>query len=345
MRPPGAGALLFALAASTLAASALAAPLAAAQPGEAGGQPSEANPAEDGGQPSEADPRPPGAVQLLVENDTFAGLDRWFSHHHALGLVFPLARVGGRALELRAALGQAMYTPRNIQREEPPARDHPFAGHLYLELGATLGAPDHTLALRLRAGVVGPAAGGGQTQDAIHTLLGVRLPRGWDTQLPNQAAVDVALRGALHRRWRLDGVDLTAALLATADVGNASGRAGGAAGLMLSVGLPARAAAGFLDPTLALAFRCPRLCAAAFLGAAAEGVWLDLFTEARGLDEPPAITRRPWRATFRGGLLLAGRRAAVRYVHVRRSRTFSTRDDVHPRWHRWGALELLVPFG
>ena len=58
---------------------------------------------------------------------------------------------------------------------------------------------DSRSVLTLSLGVAGPLAGGGDIQDGFHDLVGKAEVKGWDTQIPNTAAVEL-----LHERtWRL----------------------------------------------------------------------------------------------------------------------------------------------
>jgi hypothetical protein len=288
-------------------------------------------------------PAPParGVVTLRLENDTFAGLDYWYSHGHELAAVVPVVRRRGRVLRFRLAIGQALYTPRNIHFREPPPRDLPFAAQLRVDAGAILDDVRTTFLLRARFGVVGRAAGGEATQDGIHAMLGVRRPEGWIHQLPDQRAGGLAVATAWHPRLELDGLALVPVGLLRVEAGAMEGRATAGIGLAL---VHAARAESFLDPEL-VTTPCRSACAAAFVGVTAAGVWRDLVAEASDAASPPDITRRPWHVALRAGFLLGGPRAAVRFVHVLESRRFDTATRVHPRIHRWGSLELQLPFG
>ncbi|MCP4243541.1 MAG: lipid A deacylase LpxR family protein [bacterium] len=77
-----------------------------------------------------------GLVHLRIDNDSFAQIDRWYSHRHELGWTGQIYRApDGPTVALQVRAGQAMWTPRNIQFVDPPERDMPFAGYLYGDVG------------------------------------------------------------------------------------------------------------------------------------------------------------------------------------------------------------------
>lgn len=286
-------------------------------------------------------------MHLRIDNDSFAHIDRWYSHRHELGITSAIKRVDPNAsehlLSWQLRLGQAMWTPRNIQFVEPPERDLHFAGYLYGDLGVLLRWTHHTLQVRARLGVIGPAAKAGPTQEAIHRVLGVRQPRGWGNQLPNQAAGHATATYAFHRSWNVDGLRFGGAVLVRADLGNLAQRIRIATTLGAAYGITARAFAEVSEPTLSSG-RCKSACVALFVSGEATAVWHDLVVEASGATDPPDIERRNGIGTLRFGFLVGGPRAWMRYVHHRQTRLFSTSPRV-PRNHRWGVFELGIPFG
>lgn len=88
------------------------------------------------------------------------------------------------AISYRVA--QAMFTPADIDVEELIVEDRPYAGLLLWR--ASTHHFDHQLSQRygLTLGVVGPASGAEQVQNAIHQLIGVNQAEGWDHQLANE---------------------------------------------------------------------------------------------------------------------------------------------------------------
>lgn len=160
----------------------------------------------------------PGVFSATFENDTFAGLDRYYtsgarlSWHSLDGAPGPLDTAGrllvpyllpDGPIQWGVALGQNAYTPRKTTRRNPPPDDRPYSGLLYgtLSLFSTTEAELGSASLSL--GVMGPASGSAEVQKGVHDVLGKQAPEGWDRQLGNRAAVLLAL----ERRWQL-GVPL-----------------------------------------------------------------------------------------------------------------------------------------
>lgn len=103
------------------------------------------------------------------------------------------------------ALEQHIYTPNDLRRQNPPARDHPYAGYLALSLTLQR-AEQHTHdSLELVLGIVGPAAAGETIQKWIHNTFPEEIfPLGWDNQLPNEPTINLNFT----RTWRSDKADI-----------------------------------------------------------------------------------------------------------------------------------------
>ena len=90
-------------------------------------------------------------------------------------------------------VGQDMYTPADIKTEDLIEDDRPYAGLLLWSVN--LHSFDQTIAdrYRLTLGLVGPLSGAEQVQKAIHTVIGVNQPQGWEHQLGNEPVFKVSL--------------------------------------------------------------------------------------------------------------------------------------------------------
>ena len=89
------------------------------------------------------------------------------------------------------ALGQNMYTPKDIEAFDLIEDDRPYAGWTYLEFGVT--AEDRTgyEVIKLDLGMVGPASLAGKTQRWWHSVIGSPRPNGWSHQLPNEPGLNL----------------------------------------------------------------------------------------------------------------------------------------------------------
>ncbi len=152
-------------------------------------------------------------VALAFENDTFAAADRHYTNGLRIG-VSPGTAATPRALSDAAertglfpddaryrtifTLGQNMYTPYEIEAEEPAVDDRSWAGWLYASLALAGSDGDRSHSLELSLGVVGPSARAGHAQRAIHDTFGQTEPRGWDNQIADRPALMLSYQ----RRWR-----------------------------------------------------------------------------------------------------------------------------------------------
>lgn len=84
-------------------------------------------------------------------------------------------------------LSQQMYTPDDINAEEVIEDDRPYAGVLLWS--GHLHSFNSRFSNRywMSLGAVGPISGAEYVQDAIHGIIGVNNPKGWDNQLDNEA--------------------------------------------------------------------------------------------------------------------------------------------------------------
>ncbi|HEY0883758.1 MAG TPA: lipid A deacylase LpxR family protein [Ramlibacter sp.] len=94
--------------------------------------------------------------------------------------------------------GQSMYTPGDFARTDLIRDDRPYAGLLYLGLSWNRRQPDEARRVEMldtrevTLGVIGPLSLARQTQDLVHDVIGVERFRGWDHQLKNEPAVQLA---------------------------------------------------------------------------------------------------------------------------------------------------------
>jgi hypothetical protein len=88
------------------------------------------------------------------------------------------------------------FTPTDISVTEIQPRDRPYSGYWYA--GQFLLSRQARKGISLRAaihlGVIGPPAGAGRLQEAIHRLTDCRLPAGWQHQIRTDLVFDYQLQ-------------------------------------------------------------------------------------------------------------------------------------------------------
>jgi lipid A 3-O-deacylase len=155
-----------------------------------------------------------GAMTITVENDTFTGSDNNYTNgiggtwnSNEIGTYDDESSVGkwagfwsflpfvadeGYQTYASWSIAQEMHTPDDITDPNPPMDDQPYAGVLYLDNVLYARRDRTTHAWALKVGVVGPASQAEDVQAWFHDVIGSDEPMGWDTQLPNEAVVNVA---------------------------------------------------------------------------------------------------------------------------------------------------------
>lgn len=334
---------------------------------------------------------------LRLENDLFAGTDRNYTNGVAIAMVShdiegelrsdclarPLDlytrflgwvdsgfwRDAGADLasqNLVARGGQAMYTPANETRTDLIRDDRPYAGLLYLGVAWNRrvhprDATHEMLDVReLTLGVIGPWSLAEQSQDLVHHLRGLERFRGWDHQLHNEPAVELALErkfkrfadGAVQPGWVSDVIGSYALR-----VGNIETAA--SAGIELRAGwnlpndfgsYPIRPGAENRPPSTAVGLRstqpqsarAPRAGAHVFADLEAKAVAWDFSLDGNRLHTSHHVSRRPWVAQASVGVshqwLLAGHGVRLALMRVWRTREF----DEQVGHHAFGSVAFSV---
>lgn len=184
--------------------------------------------------------RPRGGT-IRVENDRAAGTDQNYTsgvgvtlmshdlagslraeclpapvrlHANLIRLVNPgfwsFADDPDRTQNVVVKFGQSMYTPADFNRTDLIPDDRPYAGLLYLGLSWNRRQPGEDRRLEMldtrevTLGVIGPLSLARQTQDLVHDVIGVERFRGWDHQLKNEPAVQLAF-DRKYREYRGPG--------------------------------------------------------------------------------------------------------------------------------------------
>jgi hypothetical protein len=156
---------------------------------------------------------------IQVENDAVSTLkgtsDQYYTSGIRLGwtsgqdAVAPVAALGHAiwgdgTTRLSIELSQSIFTPRFTQEDPPDPTDRPYAGVLVATAGLVHDTEMDRDLLSLTLGVVGPSALGREVQNGFHNLIGDTPNLGWHYQLADQPAFQ--LLG--QRTYRLPLVSL-----------------------------------------------------------------------------------------------------------------------------------------
>jgi len=162
-----------------------------------------------------------GTLGLYMENDLFAGTDRYYTSGVKLSWSSPdLARLEDTPYSspflplinllpyiqddhfqknLIFALGQNIYTPDDTETASLIQNDRPYAGWLYVGFGVVWKTAQVRNSLMLNLGVVGPWSYAEESQRLVHELRDIGHPQGWDNQLNNEFGAALVYSRTL--RW------------------------------------------------------------------------------------------------------------------------------------------------
>lgn len=243
------------------------------------------------------------------------------------------------------ALGQSMFTPRDITIADPSPRERPYAGWLYGTIGMGVESGRQLDQFGITLGMVGPTSLAEQSQKFVHKVIGSDQPKGWDTQLRNEPGIVLTYQ----RSWR--EFVATTLLKNEFDVAPHLGGALGNvytyanAGITMRYGsqLPKDYGPPRIQPGLpGSSDFSPRSDFGWYLFAGVDGrlvarnVFLDgnTFRDSRSVDKFPLV------GDLQFGLVLDWPTIRVSYTHVLRSREFQTQDNSD----NFGAISLSVKF-
>lgn len=304
-------------------------------------------------------------LSVNIDNDLFAGTDKYFTSGFLLSYRSPSDLPGGRldrfadrfdplvgsdpSRRWGLAFGQKIFTPEVIEASNPDPDDRPYAGWLYGAVALSSNTDTIANSLELQIGVVGPAAQGEEVQNNWHEFINIDTARGWDFQLGNEPGVNVV--GS--RLWRFNrpldadrprGLAVGIVPNAQASIGNVLTFAG--AGFMLRLGRdlyadfgpprqrPAVAGSAFVQPAPA------QWGWYLFAGVDARVVARNIFLDGNTVKGSRSVDKKPvvGDGSLGGALLFPWGR--ISYVHTFRSEEFEGQGPVA----EFGSVSVSVRF-
>lgn len=247
------------------------------------------------------------------------------------------------------ALGQNIYTPRDIAARMPDPADRPYAGWSYAELAFVSKTPAVSDSMCIQFGLIGPASLAEDTQRTVHKWIGSPQPRGWDTQLANEPGVNLIY----ERRWRMFGRTLAQNLgvdfipHSGLSLGNVQTYANAGGTVRLGLNLPSDfgvqlarpgsvggTPADDLDPRVSLVHNFSLFAFGAVDG---RGVARDIFLDGNTFRESPSVNREPFVADYSAGVGLIAGRWQFTYTQVWRTPEFTTQRG---KYNKYGSATL-----
>jgi len=110
----------------------------------------------------------------------------------------PFINEPGLQRNIALTIGQNMYTPQDISRQDLIVDDRPYAGWTYFGIAFHSKNDRHLDTMEIQLGIVGPASFAEETQSLVHELGGSQRPNGWDNQLKNEPGLAVVYERKLR---------------------------------------------------------------------------------------------------------------------------------------------------
>jgi len=155
-----------------------------------------------------------GTFSLYFENDIFAGTDQGYTNGIKLSWIspdltgyaesgklpdwslpyvrwLPFINEPGFQHNVVLCMGQNMYTPEDISREDLIEDDRPYAGWAYFGIAFHSKNERRLDTMEFQLGIVGPLSGAEQAQKFVHRKIDNQCPNGWDNQLKNEPGLAI----------------------------------------------------------------------------------------------------------------------------------------------------------
>lgn len=302
-----------------------------------------------------------GTLSITFENDVFTGRDdgytngvraSWTTGADDIPLLLePLARaipsfpVEGRK-RVSYAIGQSMFTPRDVSTTALQTSDRPYAGWLYGTVGLISDTGRQYDTLELTLGMVGPASLAEPTQKFVHEhITDSPRPMGWHHQLDNEPGIIVSY----DRKWRSyyqfsalgHGVDFTPHM--GASLGNIQTDARVGATFRIGRNLPTDYGPPRIRPSISGSdFFIPTRRLGWYLFAGTEGRFVarNIFLDGNTFSDSHSVDKENWVGDVQFGLAVTYKDWRAAYTHVMRTREYET--QVNPE--TFGAFTISHQF-
>lgn len=306
-------------------------------------------------------PSESGILSMNFENDLFYDTDHdytngvriaWLSSANEspdwivqAARMFPLFSGHGH-VRTGYALGQSMYTPKDITQKNPPLNDRPYAGWLYGSIDVIAETDARLDQLGLMVGIVGPSSLAESTQKFIHRVIGVAQPEGWDTQIKNELGIVLIYQ----RSWRQAVDRKTFAGMSYDITPHAGGALGNVftyanTGVTLRIGRPpsldygppriqpSLPGSGFFVPDRDIDWYF-------FSGIDIRAVARNIFLDGNTFGGGRRIDKEPFVGDLQLGFVVIWQRVRLSYTHVLRTREFKGQSG----GDNFGAMSLSASF-
>lgn len=302
-----------------------------------------------------------GTFGVYLENDAFAGTDRYYtsgvmmswsspnlakfsdSPHASPFLplfdIIPYINATDYQKNLVFALGQNIYTPDDTESFGLIGNDRPYAGWLYAGLGVVWKNERVRNSLILNIGVVGSWSYAEEAQRYVHDTRGFDHPNGWDNQLHNELGVTLGY----ERTWRFpkisrrSGFDWECLPHAGVVVGNVTTHARLGAELRAGFNLPDDFGTGVIGPSSSTSTPVDGSMGASrswfplgmyvFTRMDGQAVERNIFLDGNTFGSGPSVGHKLFVADFSLGVAVNYRNTKLAYAFVYRTKQFDSQRE------------------
>jgi len=261
------------------------------------------------------------------------GATPWY---HSLIKAMPFFYSPGSKSAMFLALGQSIYTPDDLSRQDLIVDDRPYAGYLYLGIGFIKRSDRQMDTLEVDVGIVGRHSYAEDVQEQVHQWIGNTEPKGWANQLQDEPTLEITY----ERKWKWLKAEIGSGwgydLIPHAGfaVGNVSIYAN--AGAEFRVGWnrpndfgtctirPGCESGAFPDDANGVRPGGSRYGVFFFLGAEGQAIAHDIFLDGNTFTESHSVEKIPFVADFSAGLGFATSNLKLTYAVVYRTKQFES---------------------
>ena len=312
---------------------------------------------------------------VYFENDIFTGSDRHYTNGVKLTWISPdlaaFAEYGalpkswlryaeylpfvnepGFQRNVAFSIGQNMYTPVEIEREDLIVDDRPYAGWAYAGVAFHSKNQKRLDTVEFQIGVIGPESMAEPIQKFVHKVVNSPEPRGWDHQLRNEPGLAVILErkarlfsGETPEGWGVDGIPF-----AGLSLGNVQTYANAGLELRLGLRLPRDFGSSLIRPagdTSAPAGQDDsRLMGGEEIGwhlfwsVNGRAMARDIFLDGNTFTDSHSVRKKRFVADMAAGLCVIYRRFKFTYAYAIRTKEFSGQR----RHDNFGAVSVSLTY-
>lgn len=243
---------------------------------------------------------------------------------------------------LSTSIGQFMFTPDDLTREDVIKDQRPYAGYLFGSLGFHSKTDRILDVIELQMGIIGDWSFAEDSQKLVHKWKGAVHPEGWDNQLNNE----LGLMAIFERKYRWSifstdgGMDMDLIPAVGVVLGNVYTY--GSVGAQLRVGY--NVPQNFGTTTIRAAGSVPGAVDTdfgihVFAGADGRAMLRNIFLDGNTFEDSHSVDRETWVGDLSVGGAVHWRSVTLTYSLVYRSREYESQKQRQS----FGSVSLTLP--